>query len=156
MKKAFNFLSDDGRQIVAKAVATAEKATSGEIVVLVVSSSKRFWHLFKTKSQAVNRRAEKEFLKLGIQQTEGRTGVLIMVSVKEHMVVIKADRDINLKVPQSTWDDIVRLIIDDIKGGNPCLGLCSGVGKVAYVLAQHFPAKPDDVNELPNDVVQKE
>jgi uncharacterized membrane protein len=155
VKKAYHFLSGEERQHVAEAVTRAELTTSGEIVVLIVERSKSHWHLHMTKSQAVHRRAEREFLKLGIQQTKDRTGVLIMVSVKERMVVIKADRDIHLKVPDGTWDEVVRLINTHIRAGRACRGLCEGVERVGCIMAAYFPPNARDINELPNKAIEK-
>lgn len=155
MKESHNFLSAEERQRVNEAVTKAEKMTSGEIVVLIVGQSKRSWHLHMNSSQAVHRRAELEFMKLGIQQTKDRTGVLIMISLKERMVVVKADRDINQRVSNVIWREVVRLIVESIKNGQACNGLCQGVGRIGGILAMHFPPKSDHVNQLPNDVIEK-
>lgn len=156
MKEINHLLTALERKLIAEDVAKAESTTSGEIVVLIVGRSKHPLHLHMSKKQAVHKRAEQEFMKLGIQQTKDRTGVLIMVSVKERMVVVKADRDIDLKVSEGTWDEVVGIITRNMRAGQAYRGLSLGVQRAGRVLAQHFPPKAGHTNQLPNEVVEKE
>ncbi len=102
------------------------------------------------RRRAVRRRAEREFVRLGIAQTRERTGVLVMLSLRERRVQILADRAINEKVPPGTWNDGVAEIVDAIRKKRPADGICEAVRRIGEHLAAHFPRRPDDVNELPD------
>ncbi len=103
----------------------------------------------------VRRRAEREFVDLGIGRTAGSTGVLILLSLREHEAVVLADRAIHEKAPGGTWEKEVAVIVEACRRGAPAEGLAAAVADVGAQLARHFPRKDDDVNELPDDVVTR-
>lgn len=155
-KDAFDSLTSDQKEEIADAIAKAEAKTSGEIRVLVVAASSVVPQLTKSEQRmALRHRAEKEFVKLGIQNTRDRTGVLIMVSLEERMVQVLAGSGINALVPENTWPDMVQCIVDGIKAGNIAQGISAAVAAIGSLLAQHFPVKSDDSNELSDSVVVK-
>lgn len=155
-KDAFDSLTSDQKEEIADAIAKAEAKTSGEIRVLVVAASSVVPQLTKSEQRmALRHRAEKEFVKLGIQNTRDRTGVLIMVSLEERMVQVLAGSGINALVPENTWPDMVQCIVDRIKAGNIAQGISAAVAAIGSLLAQHFPVKSDDSNELSDSVVVK-
>jgi len=39
--------------------------------------------------------------------------------------------------------------------GNVCGGICAAIEKCGKALAEHFPPRPDDVNELPDGVIAR-
>jgi putative membrane protein len=98
-------------------------------------------------------RAVEQFLAHGLQMTEARTGALVFVSLAEHHAEIVADAGIAAKVPQSVWQDAVAALVGEIRAGRLGDGLVSAVGAVGAVLAAHFPPRPDDRDELANDVI---
>lgn len=104
----------------------------------------------------VNRRAQLEFYEAGIGGTHGKTGVLIFVSLLERRAVVLADRAISEKLPAETWDAIVQALISRTKSGDFVGGMCEAIETVGALLAQQFPIRPDDRNELPNQLVIKE
>lgn len=106
--------------------------------------------------RAVRRRAEREFAELGIGKTAGSTGVLLFLSQAERRAVVLADRGIHEKVPPETWERELDAILAGIREGHPADGLERAVDDVGRLLAEHFPRRGDDVNELPDDVVTKE
>lgn len=155
-KDALNFLTDAERDGIADAIAKAEAQTSGEIRVLIVAASSVFPQLSKQdRRAALRQRAVREFTKLGIQNTRDRTGVLIMVSLEERMVQVLAGSGINSVVPEHTWSAMVRCITEGIKVGSPAKGIVAAVADIGKMLAENFPMKSDDANELSNTVVIK-
>lgn len=98
-------------------------------------------------------RAIEQFLAHGLQMTEARTGALIFVSLAERHAEIVADSGIAAKVPQSVWEDAVAALVADIRADRLGAGLVGAVGAVGAVLAAHFPPRPDDRDELANDVI---
>lgn len=155
-KDAFDSLTSDQKEEIADAIAKAEGKTSGEIKVLVVAASSVVPQLTKGEQRmALRNRAEKEFVKLGIQNTREKTGVLIMVSLEERMVQVLAGSGINSVVPESIWPEMVQWIVEGIKSGNIAQGISTAVAAIGTLLAEHFPLKSDDSNELSDSVVIK-
>ncbi|MEO8667541.1 MAG: hypothetical protein ABI399_03430 [Bauldia sp.] len=97
--------------------------------------------------------AVEQFLAHGLHTTEERTGVLIFVSLFERYAEIVADAGIAAKVEQNVWDDSMTALLADIRAGRLAIGLVDAVGRAATVLAVHFPPRPRDRNELPNDLI---
>ncbi len=149
-----NFLTDADKREIEAAVASAEKKTSGEIVILVVQKSRKVLSVL-TDEAAVEQRARKAFLSTGIQNTHDRTGVLIMISLDERMVNVKADKDVHDKVKADTWQTTVNVILDGIKDNRAAEGICRGIEHAGEILAEHFPARPNDRNELPDGVLYR-
>lgn len=155
MEKKFTidtFLNENDKKAVEEAVHEAEAKTSGEIKVLVVQRSGKAGLSFRAKKRNVEERAIEEFFKMGIDKTRDQTGVLIMISLDERMVDVKADEAIDKKVTPGTWDETVNMIVNAVKQGKPADGICNAVMQVGTLLAENFPIKKDDKNELSDDV----
>jgi putative membrane protein len=106
------------------------------------------------KRQRASRVAREQFFLQGLQNTEGRTGVLLFVSVAERYVEIIADKGINDVVPAGTWDKVVNDFVSQVKTGRYSDGFLAAVADCGTILAEHFPAQVDDVNELPNHLIE--
>lgn len=107
------------------------------------------------RSQVVEMRAERMFLERGIFDTRDRSGVLILLSELEHRAVILGDKGVHERVKTDGWQDHVRHIGDGIRAGKPADGVCKVIEEVGEILARDFPVRPDDVNELPNTVIDE-
>lgn len=108
------------------------------------------------KTVGVFQRAQLEFYQIKMQETRDRTGILIFVSLMEHQCVVLADKGIAEKLPDETWQGVVQQVIDGIKRKDPAGGLIAAVHTCGELLAQHFPPRPDDKNELPNKLIVKD
>lgn len=104
--------------------------------------------------ERAERAAMRQFLAHGLQNTKDRTGVLIFVSVAERYAAIIADEGINAKVEQGVWDAAMADLVTAIREKRAADGLVAAVERCGAVLAQHFPAKPGDKNEIPNRLVE--
>ncbi len=206
--QAEKFLASAERLQIEARIADAEKRTSGEIVVMVVSSSYHYplasmigstllavlfgiavallfgnesmWfflevfalsfivlhevikrtpllkRLFVTASdmkEEVEEAAITSFYQKDINQTVDHTGILIYISLFEHNVRVVADKGINAKVDRELWQEIVGVIIRGIKSKGQAAAIGAAVDRCAEILAAHFPLKPDDRNELGNEVI---
>ena len=100
--------------------------------------------------EEVQRSARETFQRLKIRGTENATGVLIYVSLYEHMVYVVGDDSINAKLNQDAWQLICDTIIDGFKDGKPEQGLRNGILRCGEMLAEHFPIQQADSNELSN------
>ena len=99
-------------------------------------------------AREVARRASLHFMEAGLFDTRDRTGILIFVSRREQRVEILADKGINAKVDQSAWDGILSGLIEGIKADRFTDSLIDAVDACGTLLAEHFPIKDDDTNEL--------
>jgi putative membrane protein len=111
---------------------------------------RRLFLIQSKTDEEVRQRAIEAFHTLGLGNSKGKTGILILVSMLEHQVVVLADSGINAKVTSGTWDGLVKSLTSRIRAGQLADGLVDAVKECGRILAQNFPAGPDDVNELPN------
>jgi putative membrane protein len=96
-----------------------------------------------------------DLFKVGAERrTTGRTGILIYLSLRERRAQIVADEAIASKVPAETWGEAMAALLVEVKQGRLADGMCAAVEKVGVVLAQHFPRAEDDVNELPDRLIE--
>lgn len=98
--------------------------------------------------------ARAQFLAQGLHRTRERTGVLLFVSVEERYVEILADEGINARVPPGAWQGIVDAFIARVRAGDIAGGFVAAVQSCGDLLAEHFPRAADDVDELPNRLVE--
>lgn len=106
------------------------------------------------KTARVHDRAVRAF-RIGAQgRTTGRTGVLIYLSMREHRAEIVADEAIATKVDPQVWGDAMQAMLAHVKDGRIADGLCEAVARVGAIIAPHFPRADDDINELPDRLIE--
>jgi len=93
-------------------------------------------------------RALEMFGRLGVWDTEHNNGVLIYVLLADKDVEIVADRGVNRKVTQETWQVICRVMESAFREGRFEEGALDGIAAVNELLAQHFPRSDAGPNEL--------
>jgi putative membrane protein len=103
---------------------------------------------------AAHRAAMAQFMAHGVHLTAARTGVLIYVTLAPRRIEVLADAGIHKKVAADEWDKTVELIAAEARAGRLSDGLTAGIRTVGALLAQHFPRAEDDVNELPDQVME--
>ncbi len=101
----------------------------------------------------VEEKALVAFLEHGLHHTRDATGILILISLFERRVHVLADKGINAAVPPRTWDEIVATITDGIRRGQTGEALCTAIRRCGDLLAERFPRKEDDTDELPNLII---
>jgi putative membrane protein len=106
-----------------------------------------------TKRVRAHRRAVEQFLTQNLHTTEGRTGVLLFVSVAERYVEVLADAGIHKKVPQEDWQVIVDSLTTAIGRGHAADGFIAAVDAIGTRLAQHFPPGSATNARLPNHLI---
>jgi putative membrane protein len=102
----------------------------------------------------VHREALTQFKARGLDATEGRTGILIYVSEPEHIAEVIADTAVFAKVTPDHWGATIGALIAGIRAGTPADGMVKAIGLAGGVLAAHFPPLSDDVNELPDHLIE--
>ncbi|KTE39282.1 MULTISPECIES: TPM domain-containing protein [unclassified Sphingopyxis] len=96
-----------------------------------------------------------DLFKVGTEaKTQGRTGVLLYVSLKEHRADIVADQAIAAKVSPEVWGDAMAALIDHVRAGRPGEGMAEAVRQMGAVLTEHFPRGSENPNELPDRLIE--
>lgn len=143
-KNKKDIFNSDEQHAISHAVGLAENRTSGEIRVCVERS---------TKDNAINR-ATYYFNKLGMHQTSLKNGVLIYLAVDDRKFAIIGDEAINKKVPENFWEETKNVMTTYFAKGKIVEGIVKGIHVAGEQLKHYFPVADDDINELPNEVVQ--
>lgn len=139
-----HFLSKLDSDRIVKAIAEAEKRSSGEIRV----------HVTRRKPENVEERARRRFELLGMTRTALRNGVLIYIAPKVRRFHILGDSAIHEKLGEDFWKETAAEIEIHFRNGDFTEGIVRGITKVAEVLEAHFPRSAGDVNELPDEVTE--
>jgi len=124
------------------AIQQAEQKTSGEIRVFV--SRKRI----ETPVMA----AQAAFVRLSMTKTRERNGVLIFVAPRTHKFAVVGDEGVHARCGDGFWRRLADEMMGHFKKGEFTEGLVHGVHTAGNLLAQHFPHRPDNRNELPDRV----
>ncbi len=137
-----NFLDESEKQRVVAAIREAERQTSGEIRV----------HIVERAEGDTLETAKTVFEKLGMTATRERNGVLFFLSLKDHRFAVLGDSGIHEKVQGDFWDSIRDEMAGRFQGGQFVDGIVAGIRKCGEKLAEHFPRRDDDIDELPNEI----
>ena len=103
-----------------------------------------------TRRSFAHRTATEQFVVRRVSQTQGRTGVLIFVSLAEHYARIIADEGISTKVDQGQWQGAVDALSAHMRDGRIADGFIAAIESCGMVLAQHAPAGAQPRNDLPD------
>ena len=95
-------------------------------------------------------RAHQVFSELRVWDTEHNSGVLVYVQLVDRRIEIVADRGINAKVEQRQWDAICRRMEEAFRARQFEEGAVSAIKEITTLLAQHFPPRGENPDELPN------
>jgi uncharacterized membrane protein len=140
--KTRRFFSARDKERLLAAIQAAERLTSGEIRVHVESSA----------GGDPIRRAAGVFEQLGMTRTQLRNGVLIYLAVADRKFAIIGDRGIDAAVPENFWEETKERMGREFQAGRFVEGVCLGIRLAGEHLAQHFPCRSDDVNELTDEI----
>jgi uncharacterized membrane protein len=136
------FLSEADLESLASAVRQAEAKTSAEIRV----------HLDHTSNEDALPRAIRIFERLGMHRTALRNGVLIYISVQDHKLAVIGDAGIHERVGEAYWRGLVDAVRERMRQQRSREGLIHAITELGSTLGRHFPRRPDDRNELSDDV----
>lgn len=110
---------------------------------------------FITKAEMaseVERGAAAAFHNLRAHGTSARTGVLVYVSLYEHMVRVLVDDAVIEKIPQEEWEKVAGLVTEGMSFGDPAGGMISAINRCGELLSGPFPRPAGDVDELSNEL----
>jgi uncharacterized membrane protein len=133
----------DDAQVV-RTIQAVERKTSGEIRVFVSNRD--------LGTEKVVDRAAARFEKLGMTSTRDRNAVLLYFVPRAHQFAIVGDKGIHDKCGDAFWNDVASTIRQKLSAGRFTEAVLDAIEMTGDVLARHFPRRPDDHNELPNEV----
>lgn len=107
----------------------------------------------RIKTQCVTHRAMRYFTESGVYDTQEHSGILIFISYMEREVRIIADRGISEKISQDLWNLISDELIENLKKGETTLAFTTAIEKCGALLAENFPNREENPNELPDGLV---
>jgi uncharacterized membrane protein len=131
------------------AVRAAEANTAAEIRVHI---ERRVAHGWRAPTRDALARARQVFVALKMHETAHRAGVLIYVAIEDRQLAIVGDEGIHARVDAGYWDAIRDRMVEHLLGGAARDAVVHALADVGAVLAREFPRRPDDVDELPDDV----
>lgn len=144
-----HFLSDGDFDATTRAIESAEARTSAEIRVhLERRVPRRRW---RTPSDALER-ARQVFAGLGMHRTRERNGVLIYLAVEDRRLAIVGDEGIHARVGEAYWARVRDLMVEKLRDRQPREAILAAIDEIARALGEHFPRRPDDRDELSDEV----
>lgn len=143
--KAKHFYNSLDHARITQAIQAAEGRTSGEIRVF----------LARHPSDDPIRAAQAEFLRLRMDATRERNAVLIYVAPRSQTFAIIGDKGVHERCGQSFWGEVAEAMRLHLSAGRHTDAIVHGIQETGTLLSQHFPRRPDDQNELPDEVVEE-
>jgi len=125
-KKFATHLQHDG---IVAAIHDAEQKTSGQIRVSINH---------KNVDDPVAA-AQAEFLRLGLDRSPARNGVLIFVAPRTHKFAVVGDAAVHAKCGDEFWRKLAGAMTGYFRKSEFTPGIIHGVQKAGELLAEHFP-----------------
>jgi uncharacterized membrane protein len=142
--KTTDFLDMLDADQITTAIRAAEAKTSGEIRVVVL----------RRRVADPIAAARREFARLRMHRTAERNGVLILIAPRSQSFAVFGDRGVHEKCGDAFWSGIAQQMSDACKAGRFTQALVQGIEKTGDLLAEHFPRRGDDRNELADEIVR--
>jgi uncharacterized membrane protein len=126
-----------------QAIREAESRSSGEVRVFVS-------HKKCTDAMA---EAQAQFVKLKMEVTQERNGVLLFVAPRSRSFAIYADCGIHALCAAHVWEDAAKKLSEALAADLLTQGIVDAIQSMAEVLEEHFPKQGGGANELPDEVM---
>jgi uncharacterized membrane protein len=140
--KPKEFLKQLRHDDIVAAIGRAEKHTSGEIRVFISH---------KQVEEPVAA-AQAQFLRLGMEKTRDRNGVLIFLAPASRKFAVIGDTGVHEKCGEIFWQELARAMTGYFAKNEFSHGISHGVEKAGELLAAHFPRRAGDRNQLSDEV----
>ena len=114
---------------IAEAIRQAELKTSGRIHVSIRSR-----HVDEPVVAA-----QVEFMRLGLNESPDRNGVLIFVAPRSHKFAVIGDEGVHEKCGDEFWRRLADAMSGYFRKAEFTPGILHGVEKAGQLLAEHFP-----------------
>ncbi|MDP4219719.1 MAG: TPM domain-containing protein [Bacteroidota bacterium] len=132
---------------IAATIAEVEKHTSASIRVSIKEERDH-----DEAGLTVEDIAKREFLKLGMDKTSGRNGILLFILFEEHKFYVFGDEGIHKRVNPETWKDVAATLKEHFIHGAYEEGIHDALRKILKHVHTSF-AHTGGENELSNEVV---
>jgi uncharacterized membrane protein len=146
---ARGLISEADLDAIATAVREAERGTLAEIRVHI---ERRVAHGLRRRTTDPMERARQVFQALGMHRTTHRSGVLVYLAVEDRKLAIVGDEGIHSRVGDEYWAAMRDRMVERLRAGALRASVIGAVAEIGTTLARFFPRRPDDVDELPDDV----
>jgi hypothetical protein len=133
-----------------RVISDSESRHTGELR-FAVEGGMGIAHLIRGMSS--RDRAIEVFSRLRVWDTEHNSGVLVYIQLADRKVEIIADRGINDKVGNATWQHICHAMQEAFRLGRFEEGAFTGISAISRLLVEHFPAEGENPDELSNEPV---
>lgn len=133
------------REAIRAAVAASELGHRGELRFVAEGPLPL---LALLKGRTARQRAVDLFDRLGVAGTLEASGILIYLQLVDRRVEILADRGIAARVAQTEWDRMCREMETAFSHDAYRRGALEAIDRATKLLSLHFPARPDNPNEL--------
>jgi uncharacterized membrane protein len=140
--KTRDFLQQIDDAKVVAGIQAAERRTSGEI---------RVW-ITDRKATDVFEAAQHRFKKLRMDRTAARNGVLIYLAPRVQRFAVIGDEGIHARCGPRFWTAVAVEMEACLRAAEFTGAVVRAVEKIGALLAEHFPAAPDDRNELADEI----
>ena len=135
------FLNQLRHDEIVAAIRAAEQNTSGEIRVFISR---------KPVDDPVVA-AQAQFERLGLTRTRERNGVLIFVAPAARKFAVIGDEAVHRRCGTGFWTELAAEMTGHFQHSDFTRGIVHAVGKAGQLLAQHFPRRLDDLDELSDE-----
>jgi uncharacterized membrane protein len=139
------FLSKLEHDRIVRAIREAEAKTSGEIRVYLQRG--------RVEGDALPL-AKEQFRRLGMHKTQLRNAVLIFVAPRAQKFAVVGDEAIHQKCGEEFWQCVVDAMRTYFQNERFTDAIVEGIEETGQKLAGHFPKRPSDANELPDQVIE--
>lgn len=140
--KPGDFLTTAESDRVVAAIRDAESRTTGEVRVRVER---------RCPGEPLAR-ARSVFAGLGMNRTADRNAVLIYVSLTDRQLALFGDEALHGVVGDAGWNRLRDRALTRFRKSQFADGLVELVGELGRILAERFPARSGDRNELKDDI----
>lgn len=118
-----------------------------------IGSVRRMFTPAKQMREEVQQSARAIFFDKRIHHTESGSGLLIYISLFEHIAVILADQQVLKALGQGTLDELCSSLTAGLKENSATDSICRTIETAAEKLAVVLPGQSTDVNELPDSLI---
>lgn len=126
-----------------RAVQQAEKDNTGELRVVIAK---------RCKGDALAE-AKRYFVELGLQNTRGKTGVLLYFCPRDRKIAILGDQGIHELVGQAFWNGVIAHALVLLREGEVLRALFVAIDTIGQAFRRHLPRDQGEGDELPNTPV---
>ena len=108
----------------------------------------------RAREARVDAMADLQFAARVASRTKDSVGVLLYVSLAEHVAEVRVDQRIAEAVPDATWPVLIDALVQRIRAGDLPGGLVAAVEACAAELEPKFPPMAGQTDEITNRVAE--